>query len=71
MMKKIQAHRERLGLTQTELAKKLGVSQPAIAYWENGVRTPNVYVLKKMAEIFGCPIDDLISDDGDKEEKSA
>ena len=68
-MKSIQAHREQLGITQTELARKIGVSQPAVAYWESGARTPNVYILKKMAEIFGCSVDDLISDD--KEEKSA
>lgn len=30
-----------LGLTQTELAKEVGVSQPLVAMWEGGDREPS------------------------------
>ncbi|MBR1968094.1 MAG: helix-turn-helix transcriptional regulator, partial [Clostridia bacterium] len=30
-------------LTQMELSKETGLSQNAIAQWENGKRTPNIY----------------------------
>lgn len=32
--------REQLGLTQAQFAKRLGVTQTAVAYWENDQRTP-------------------------------
>lgn len=33
--------RSKLGLTQTELADRLGVSQPLVARWEAGNRVPS------------------------------
>lgn len=33
--------RSKLGLTQTELADRLGVSQPLVALWEKGERLPS------------------------------
>jgi len=33
--------RSKLGLTQTELADRLGVSQPLVARWEAGDRVPS------------------------------
>lgn len=32
--------RDRLGLTQEQLAQKLGVTQTAVSYWEDGKRKP-------------------------------
>ena len=55
MRKKLESlkkYRNKKGLTQEEVAKKLGVTQGAVMNWENGYRKPNVYVMKKMAEIF-------------------
>ena len=62
-MTKIQFFRETLGITQTMLAEMLGVSQPAIANWENGIRKPDIYMLKKIADALGCTADDLLTDD--------
>lgn len=44
--------RQQCGCTQEELAKKLGVSQTAIALWENGTRTPSMDIIEKIANIF-------------------
>ena len=38
--------RQSLGLSQSELADELGVSQPAVAQWETGATTPRGSVLK-------------------------
>jgi DNA-binding transcriptional regulator YiaG len=38
--------RNAMGLTQTELADELGVSQPAVAQWETGATEPRGSVLK-------------------------
>lgn len=38
---KVQEIRVSLGLTQVELAKEVGVSQPLVAMWESGDRVPS------------------------------
>lgn len=37
----IKSIRESLGLSQSEFAKSLGVNQPAVSHWENGLRHPS------------------------------
>lgn len=37
----IKAIRNSLGMTQTEFAATLGVSQMAVSLWENGLRRPS------------------------------
>ena len=41
----IQSFRKSLGLTQEELAKKLGVSQESVSQWENKKKQPSRPVL--------------------------
>lgn len=55
----IKALREGKNLTQEELCKKIGVSQSAIAKWENGDSLPRADKLPELAKILGCRIDDL------------
>lgn len=45
------------GWTQTELAKKMQVSQSLIALWENDTRHPHRRTLEKLANIFEVPMD--------------
>ena len=47
------------GLTQIEVAEKLGVAQAQDARWENGGRNPKDETVKKLAEIFGVTFDKL------------
>lgn len=58
-MKLMKECREILGLTQQELAGKLGLSQETISQYENGFRTPNVNVAKKIAEILKEPVEGI------------
>ena len=53
------------GLTQIEVAEKLGVAQAQYARWENGGRNPKDETVEKLAEIFGVIFDKLQGrDDG-------
>ena len=47
------------GLTQIEVAEKLGVAQAQYARWENGGRNPKDETVKKLAEIFGVTFEKL------------
>ncbi len=59
MNQKIREYREKLSMTQAELAEKLGIRQSAIAMWENGTRFPRADKLPQLARLLGCTIDEL------------
>lgn len=40
--------RRSLGLTQAQLAERLGVSQPCVSQWESGRRTPSALILDRI-----------------------
>jgi transcriptional regulator with XRE-family HTH domain len=58
--KKIKVMRIKRGLTQKQLADRLGVKQQNVSDWERGERSPSVKNLKKLADVLNCRIDDLI-----------
>ena len=57
---KLKAAREAAGMTQAQLAEKLGVQQRDISRWENCHREPGVLIVKKMAQARRCSMDDLV-----------
>ena len=52
MGNKIKNLREKAGMSQTELADKLGLSKSVISAYEKGVRNPSYKVLPLLAETF-------------------
>lgn len=54
--------RRKQGLTQIELAEKLSYSDKAVSKWERGESTPDITVLKAIADIFSVTVDYLISE---------
>ena len=54
-------YRKKSGLSQDELAQKLGVTFQAVSKWENAKAAPDITFLPIMADIFGCNIDELFS----------
>ena len=58
--KRIIEHRKALGLTQDQLAEKLGVTAQAVSKWENDQSCPDITMLPKLAEIFGTTTDALL-----------
>lgn len=47
------------GMTQGELAARLGVAEATVQDWERGRRLPRLASLFRMTEIFGCRTEDL------------
>lgn len=60
--------RKEAGLTQVDVAEKLGISQPAYASWERGVKKPTQENLVKIAQILSVSIDYLL-DNSDEDIK--
>ena len=60
MGEKLRAARQAAGLTQVELAEKVGCTQKDICRWETCVREPMASTLKKLAQALGCSMDDLV-----------
>lgn len=58
--KRISAHRRRLGLTQDRLAELLGVTAQAVSKWENDQSCPDISLLPKLSQAFGCTTDELL-----------
>ena len=56
----IKEMREKRGLSQGQLADKIGVAQQHISRWENGKHRPGIDILIKIAAVLNCNIGDLI-----------
>jgi len=54
---RIKYARKTNGLSQADLAKRVGVSQPAIANWETGLHDPRRLMLAKLADILDTPLE--------------
>lgn len=58
---KLKHLREEKGMTQQTMAEHLYVTRQAISRWECGVRYPDLLTAKKIAEVLGTSIDELVS----------
>lgn len=52
--------RKEKGLTQLELAEKMGVTDKAVSKWERDLSCPDINSLPKLAEIFEISVDELM-----------
>src|SRR3546814_935497 len=59
---RLQRLRTKAGLSQAEVAKRMGVSPPSISSWEKGRARPKRGRMAKLATILGVPISDLLDD---------
>ena len=57
----IRKYRKEKGLTQEEMANRLGVTTPAVNKWENGASLPDVTMLAPIARLLGITVDTLLS----------
>ena len=55
--------REQIQLTQTELAKRLGITRSSVNAWEMGISTPSTQYIVELAEIFSVSTDYLLNVD--------
>jgi putative transcriptional regulator len=56
---RIRAAREARGLTQAELAARVGVSRKTVNTVENGVFVPSTVIALKLAGALGCAVEQL------------
>jgi len=56
----IRLAREKMNLTQAQVAEALGIQQSAVAQWESGETKPRADKLLALAKLFGCTIDELL-----------
>ncbi len=58
--KAIATHRQRLDLTQQELADRTFVSHQAVSKWENGAALPDTQTLLTLGKLFDTPLETLL-----------
>ena len=59
--KTIRRYRKAQNLTQEEMARRLGVTPPAVNKWENGSTCPDIALLPPLARLLGISLDTLLS----------
>lgn len=63
---KLRALREAKGLTQLQVANKIGISKAMISAYETASKAPSIEVLIRLARLFGVSIDYLVCVDSPK-----
>ncbi len=53
--------RKKQRLSQLKVALDLNISREAISYYENGRRSPDIQMLKKLSDYFNVSIDYLVN----------
>lgn len=70
-MPRLREYRERAGLRQVDVAKKMDVDQAAVSKWESGENRISRKYHKKLAKLYSVTVDELLSEDtstnGEKE----
>lgn len=58
--------REELGMTQTALADRLGITPPQVSRFESGARLLELKTLLRLCDVIGAPKGWIIAGEGDK-----
>ena len=53
--------RKQNGLTQSDLAEKLGISFQAVSKWERGENLPDAFTLVELARIYNITVDEILN----------
>lgn len=60
--KRIAVLRHKAGLSQTDLAQKLGVTSQAVSKWECGKAVPDIDLLLELSHLYNVTINDMLED---------
>lgn len=60
---RLKTAREKKGLTQRQVARAIGVSQPAYCNFESGYKVPSLVIAKSISNVLGVTIDYLAEND--------
>lgn len=61
----LKLYREKIGLTQDNIASFLGIKREMISYFENGTREPSIEHYEKLAQLFGIELADFFEENED------
>lgn len=64
---RIAALRKGRGLTQDEVAGRLGITAQAVSKWENGATCPDISLLPELADMLGVTVDALLRGEAEAE----
>ena len=64
---KLRNHRKKLGMTQEEVAEKVGVSPQAVSKWESGDCLPDCFNLKAISDVYRISADVLLETESDSD----
>ena len=56
----IRKYRKEAGLTQVDLARRLGIIQANITRWETGRITPSIETLQKLSKLLNVSVDNFL-----------
>lgn len=59
----IKYYRKQMGMTQSQLAKKLNGKKSLVCNYEKGYSTPDILTVCKLAKFFNITVDELIEYD--------
>ena len=68
LAERLKQAREAKGFSQIEMASKIGVSQAAYCYYEQGLRIPSLGVAKTICGVLNVSLDWLTGNDKEKTE---
>ena len=60
---KLNALRVNAGLTQSEVAAKVGISKNTLIKWESYKSFPSVVQIMKLCDLYGCDVNDIFLPD--------
>lgn len=63
----VKALRKKLGMTQTELAEKVSITQSAVSMYEAETAAPNPVTLVKLAKALNVTVEELVCCEGDSD----
>ena len=56
----LKLYRKQSGMTQEQVAEKLGVSRQAVAKWESGESLPDIENIIALSDLYGTSVDFLV-----------
>ena len=71
LYEKLYELRRASGMSQEELAEKLGVSRQAVSKWESGATQPELSKLIELSKLYSVSVDELLSLEHAKPEQDA
>lgn len=63
---RLSQYRESKGISQIELAEKMGVTQQCISSWQTGRTIPKPHQMKLLSDILEVPMDELFYEEFNK-----